>query len=72
MTTGGAVPIWSHREGEEPKPMTNGRGESDFAIELRSPRRGGAIRCGAGGAKEAKGNASQQSTDRAQNRALES
>src|ERR1700736_281543 len=68
---GHIVPQGPHREGEEPKPMMHEREKSDPAIvavkptnkaersaaELVEPR------------AEAKGNASQHSTDRAQNRA---
>lgn len=50
--------------------MMHGRGESDTAIVVRSRRQGGAIRCGAGGAKGGdRGNAGQHSTCRAQDRA---
>src|SRR5215831_16544136 len=74
----GRSPVWPsptdadgpHREGEEPNPMMHGRGKSDSAIvavkpannaeqsaaELAEPRAG------------TEGNASQQSTCRAQNR----
>ena len=59
-----------HREGEEPKPMTHGRGESDSAIVAGKPTNK-AERSAAEPVEpraEAEGNASQQSTGRAQNR----
>src|ERR1700730_1270616 len=59
-----------HREGEEPKPMMHGGGKSDEAVVATKPGNEG----GEGGGEpverraEAKGNASQQSTFRAQSR----
>src|SRR5471030_1092819 len=59
-----------HREGEEPKPMTHGRGKSDSAIVATNPTN----KAGRPAAEseerraEAKGNADQHSTRRAQDR----
>src|SRR5262249_31850083 len=64
----------SHREGEEPQPMMHGREKSDSAIVAGKPTNN-AVPTAAEPVErraEAKGNASQQSTDRAQNRAAAS
>ena len=69
-----------HREGEEPKPMMHGREKSDLAIVAMKPANKAneptaEASTGANAAEPVerragtKGNASQQSTDRAQNRA---
>src|SRR5215470_6182710 len=63
-----------HREGEEPQPMMHGREKSDSAIVAGKPTNN-AVPTAAEPVErraEAKGNASQQSTDRAQNRAAAS
>jgi hypothetical protein len=59
-----------HREGDEPKPMMHGHGKSDEAIVAMKPANN-AERSAAEPEErraEAKGNAGQQSTFRAQNR----
>jgi hypothetical protein len=68
---GHVVPQGPHREGEEPKPMMHEREKSDPAIVAVKPTNK-AERSAAELAEpraEAKGNARQQSTHRAQNRA---
>jgi Reverse transcriptase (RNA-dependent DNA polymerase) len=60
-----------HREGEEPKPMMHGRGKSDSAIVALKPANKAERSAAELGERRAgtKGNADQQSTGRAQNRA---
>jgi RNA-directed DNA polymerase len=59
-----------HREGEEPKPMMHGRGKSDTAIVAMKPANNAGQPVAEPGEPRAgtEGNASQQSTGRAQNR----
>jgi hypothetical protein len=60
-----------HREGDEPKPMMHGHGKSDEAIVAMKPANKAERSAAESGERraEAKGNARQQSTFRAQNRA---
>src|SRR5258708_2913903 len=59
-----------HREGDEPKPMMHGHGKSDEAIVAMNPVNNAERSAAESGEPraEAKGNARQQSTFRAQNR----
>ncbi len=71
LADGHVVPQGPHREGEEPKPMMHEREKSDPAVVAMKPTNK-AERSAAEPVEpraEAEGNASQQSTHRAQNRA---
>jgi hypothetical protein len=63
-----------HREGEEPKPMMHAREKSDSAIVAGKPTNNAVTTAAEPVERRAgtKGNANQQSTDRAQNRATAS
>jgi len=66
-----AIAAGPHREGEEPKPMMHAREKSDSAIVAGKPTNNAVPTAAESVERRAgtKGNANQQSTDRAQNRA---